>query len=182
MCQIPIHSWITTRKQVRRLFAGPGSDMMMDKEGSEAKRRFTTQQKCREPSLQNHMRPLSWPNCHSPRIQCKTRSPKLSVKWNAFSMCFEEKNSFPFHGKIFNPVGNAPPSMSASPAASHPICWGSTLPVKASVTKAGLRLTQTYAFAISMENQMRSGEKWNDQVIHLETLANRSFLQIRCLS
>ena len=56
---------------------------------------------------------------------------------------------------------------------AHPICWGSTLPVKASVTKAGLRpiwfssttkcrtrsLTQTYAFAISMENQMHSGEK-----------------------
>ena len=38
MCRIPIHSWITTRKQVRRLFAGPGSDMMMDKEGSESKK------------------------------------------------------------------------------------------------------------------------------------------------
>lgn len=167
MCQIPIHSWITTRKQVRRLFAGPGSDMMMDKEGSESKKEIHNTAKCREPSLQNHMRPLSWPNCHSPRIQCKTRSPKLSVKWNAFSMCFEEKKQFP---------------ISWQDVQSHPICWGSTLPVKASVTKAGLRLTQTYAFAISMENQMRSGEKWNDQVIHLETLANRSFLQIRCLS
>ena len=105
MCQIPIHSWITTRKQVRRLFAGPGSDMMMDKEGSESKKEIHNTAKCREPSLQNHMRPafMAQLSLSKNPVQDKVSKTKCEMKCVLYVL-WRKKNSFPFHGKIFNPI------------------------------------------------------------------------------
>ncbi len=133
--------------------------------------------------LQNHMRPLLWLNCHSPRIQVKTSSPKLGVKWNAFSMRFEEKNSFQFHGKIFKPI----PSFASVevPHFRSKRLWlkqASDRSDFSSTTKCRTRsLAQSYGFAISVENQMPSGNEMTRSFISRH-LANRSFLQVSCSS